>query len=244
MGPSGNSSFRFTLSVGAAERDTVLAEPTTDVAFASVELSTGAELRISGGDGLLAVVCMNGGQSAEVEGTWSASVEWLVAKLIPRLPEVRFAELRYRVKSWRRLPLCVEDARAAIEAVGGERIFLLGFSMGGAVAIEAASEPSVEKVVGLAPWIPPQLPLEGLRGRRFSVIHGNLDRYFPGIPGVSSRHSRAGFERARTLGVEGDYTLIPGAVHGVAVRPFGLGLVPLPRAKRWVELVAAEIERG
>jgi len=33
-------------------------------------------------------------------------------------------------------------------------------------------------------------------------------------------------------------------VHGVALRPFGLGLVPLPRAKRWAELVATEIERG
>jgi len=109
------------------------------------------------------------------------------------------------------------------------------------VAIGAASEPSVEKVVGLAPWIPPQLPLEGLPGRRFSVFHGTFDRYLPGIPGVSPRHSRAGFERARALGVEGDYTLIPGAVHGVALRPLGLGLVPLPRARRWVELVAAEI---
>jgi len=184
---------------------------------------------------------MNGGQSAEVAGTWSASVEWLVAKLTARLPEVRFAELRYRVKSWRRLSWCVEDARAAIEAAGSERTVLLGFSMGGAVAIEAASEPSVETVVGLAPWIPPQLPLEGLRGRRFSIIHGTLDRYFPGIPGVSPRHSRAGFERARALGVEGEYTLIPGAVHGIAVRPFGLGLVPLPRAKRWIELVEADI---
>jgi len=185
---------------------------------------------------------MNGGQSAEVEGTWSASVEWLVARLIPRLPEVRFTELRYRIKSWRRLPWCVEDARAAIEAAGGKRTVLLGFSMGGAVAIGAASEPSVKTVVGLAPWIPPQLPLEGLRGRRFSVIHGTLDRYFPGIPGVSPRHSRAGFERVRALGVEGDYTLIPGAVHGIAARAPGLGLVPLPRAKRWVELVAAELD--
>ncbi len=184
---------------------------------------------------------MNGGQSAEVEGTWSATTEWLVKRLRPRLPEVRFAELRYRIKSWRRFPECVEDARAAIEAAAGERTLLLGFSMGGGVAIEAASEHSVEKVIGLAPWIPPQLPLDGLRGRRLSVIHGTLDRYIPGIPGVSPRHSRAGFERARALGVEGDYTLIPGAVHGIAVRPLGLGLVPLPRAKRWVELVATEI---
>ena len=161
-----------------------------------------------------------------------------------RFPEVRFAELRYRIGSWRRFDACVEDARAAIGAAGGERTVLLGFSMGGGIAIAAASEPSVETVIGLAPWIPPRLPLDGLRGRRLAVLHGSLDRPLPGIPGVSPRHSRAGFERARALGVEGDYTLIPGAVHGIALRPFGLGLVPLPRARRWAELVGAELERG
>ena len=209
-----------------------------------MELPTGAELRLSGGDGPLGVVCMNGGRRAEVEGTWSSTIEWLAERLRPRFPEVRFAELRYRIKSWRRFDGCVEDARAAIEAAAGERTLLLGFSMGGGIAIAVAAEPSVETVVGLAPWIPPRLPLDGLRGRRLSVIHGSLDRALPGIPGVSPRHSRAGFERARALGVEGEYTLIPGAVHGVALRPLGLGLVPLPRAKRWAELVAAELERG
>jgi pimeloyl-ACP methyl ester carboxylesterase len=226
------------------KRGAVLGNSAVDVAFASVKLSTGAELRISGGDGSLAVVCMNGGQRAEVEGTWSPTIEWLLDRLRPQFPEVRFAELRYRIKSWRRFNECVEDARAAIEAAGGERTLLLGFSMGGGVAIAAAAEPAVETVVGLAPWIPPRLPLEGLRGRRFSVIHGTFDRALPGIPGVSPRHSRAGFERARTLGVTGDYTLIPGAVHGVALRLPGLGLVPLPRARRWAELVAAELERS
>ena len=209
-----------------------------------MELSTGAELRVSGGDGALSVVCMNGGQRAEVEGTWSPTIEWLLERLRPRFPEVRFAELRYRIKSWRRFDECVEDALAAIEAAGGERTLLLGFSMGGAVAIKVASEPSVEAVIGLAPWIPPRLPLDGLRGRRFLVIHGLLDRPFVGIPGVSPRLSRAGFERALALGAQGDYTLISGAVHGIAVRAPGLGLVPLPRAKRWAELVAVELERS
>ena len=209
-----------------------------------MNLSTGAEVRVSGGDGALSVVCMNGGQRAEVKGTWSPTIEWLLERLRPRFPEVRFAELRYRIKSWRRFDECVEDARAAIEVAGGERTVLVGFSMGGGIAIRVAAEPSVEQVIGLAPWIPPRLPLDGLRGRRFSVLHGSLDRPFLGIPGVSPRLSRAGFERALALGAEGDYTLIPGAVHGIAVRPLGLGLVPLPRAKRWVELVAEELERG
>ena len=43
-----------------------------------VKLATGAELRITGAVDECAVVCVNGGQSREVEGTWSASIEWLV----------------------------------------------------------------------------------------------------------------------------------------------------------------------
>ncbi len=205
-------------------------------------LPTGAELRLSGGDGPLAVVCMNGGQSGEVEGTWSATIEFLVRHLRPAFPELRFSELRYRVKSWRQLPWCMEDARAAIAATAGERTLLIGFSMGGAVAIGVADEPSVETVVGLAPWIPERLDVEPMRGRRLAVFQGALDRALPGVPGVAPSLSRAGFERVRALGVEADYTLIPGGVHGLAVRPFGR-LVPLPRARRWTELVAAELER-
>ena len=113
--------------------------------------------------------------------------------------------------------------------------------MGGAVAIQAAVEPTVETVVGLAPWIPDRLALEPLRGRRFAVIHGSLDRWLPGIPGVSPKGSRRGFERARALGVTGDYTLIPGALHGSPSAP--AGALPLPRARTWAALVGSELAR-
>jgi dienelactone hydrolase len=126
--------------------------------------------------------------------------------------------------------------------VGAPRVLLLGFSMGGAVAVQAAVEPTVDTVVGLAPWLPDRLSLEPLRGHRFTVIHGRLDRWLPGIPGVSPASSRRGFERARSLGVEGDYTLIPGALHGIAFRA-GTRALPLPRAKSWARHVAAELER-
>jgi dienelactone hydrolase len=208
-----------------------------------MKLSTGAEMRITGSVGECAVVCMNGGQAREVEGTWSASIEWLVGKLAPRLPELGFAEVRYRVKSWRRLEACVEDARAAVDAVGASRVALVGFSMGGAVSVAVANEPTVEEVVGLAPWIPDELDVTSLRRKRLTVIHGALDRWFPGIPGVSASHSRRGFERARERGAEGRYVLIPGAVHGIALRsPWGR-LVALPKAERWAELVEAELRR-
>jgi pimeloyl-ACP methyl ester carboxylesterase len=208
-----------------------------------VRLSTGAEVRITGDATERVVVCVNGGQAREIEGTWSASIEWLVRALAPRLPELGFAEVRYRVKSWRRLESCVDDARAAIEELGAPRVLLLGFSMGGAVSIAVANEPRVEEVVGLAPWIPDQMNLATLRRKRFTVIHGALDRWLPGIPGVSASHSRKGFDRARERGAEGRYLLIPGALHGVALRlPWGK-LVALPKADRWAELVEAELRR-
>ena len=199
-------------------------------------------MRVTGPIGRLAVVCVNGGQAAEVEGTWNPSIQWLVDRLAPRFPEIGFAEVRYRIKSWKRMDWCVADTRAAVVETGAPRTLLLGFSMGGAVAIQAAAEPTVETVVGLAPWIPDRLSLEPLRGRRLAVIHGSLDRWLPGIPGVSPTGSRRGFERARALGVTGDYTLIPGALHGIAFRAGGKAL-PLPRARTWARLVAAELER-
>ena len=184
---------------------------------------------------------MNGGQGSEVEGTWSASLEWLVRRLAPSFPSLAFGEVRYRIKSWKRLDWCVADARAAIDALGAPRTLLLGFSMGGAVAVQAAEDPTVATVLGLAPWLPDRLSLEPLRGRRLRVLHGSLDRWLPGIPGVSPASSRRGFERARALGADGDYTLIPGAIHGVALRAHWGRAVPLPRAGTWACLVADEL---
>ena len=207
------------------------------------QLASGAELRLTGPTDRAAVVCMNGGQRAEVEGTWSASLEWLVRRLAPRFSQLGFAELRYRIKSWERLDWCIEDAREAIRAVDAPRVLLLGFSMGGAVGISAADEPTVEEVLGLAPWIPEQLSLEPLRGRRLSIVHGALDRPLPGITGVHARSSRRAFARARELGVEGEYHTIPGALHGIAVRGGRGRTIPLPHAAAWARLVERELER-
>jgi pimeloyl-ACP methyl ester carboxylesterase len=209
-----------------------------------VVLPTGAELRTTGPpNAAAAVVCVNGGQGREDEGTWSASLDWLVRQLAPAFPALAFAEVRYRVKSWQKLDWCIEDALSAIEAAHGARALLVGFSMGGAVASQAAADPSVEAVVGRAPWFPERLPLDPLRGRRLRVLHGSLDRWLPGLPGVSPASSRRGFDRARALGVEGEYTIIPGAVHGLALRARRGRTLPLPRAHTWARLVAGEVAR-
>jgi len=212
----------------------------------SFSLATGAEARWTGRLGPCAVVCVNGGTAAEVPGTWSASLEWLVGRLARRFPDLGFLEVRYRVKSWRRLDLCVADARAAIAATrdaGAAEVALLGFSMGGAVAVHVAGDPAVSAVIALAPWLYSELDVSPLDGRRFAVLHGSLDGGLPGIPGVSPKLSLRGYERARARGVDAERTVIDGAIHPIALRtPWG-GTVPMPRAGRWAELAGAELER-
>lgn len=218
----------------------------TAVRGAPFPLASGAEARVSNVGASLGVVCVNGGQGRAVPGTWSATLEWLVDRLAPRFADVAFTEVRYRVRSWKQLPACVEDARAALDATvagGARRCALLGFSMGGAVALGVAAHPAVTTVIGLAPWLPRQLPVDGLLGRRLAVRHGALDRYLPGVPGVHPKSSREGAERARAIGVETDYALIPGSLHAVALRaPWGAP-VALPQAAAWLDFVADELER-
>jgi dienelactone hydrolase len=152
--------------------------------------------------------------------------------------------VRYRVKSWRRLDLCVEDGRAAIAALEPRQTLLLGFSMGGAVSVRiAADEPSVAGVLALAPWLPEQLDLSPLDGKRLAIVHGSLDSPLPGIPGVTARSSRHAYERALARGIDATYTSIPGGLHGAAVRtPWGRP-VALPRARTWLAAISAELER-
>jgi dienelactone hydrolase len=206
------------------------------------QLPTGAELRFTNAASRSAVICVNGGLAAPVAGTWSASIEWLVRRLAPRFPELQFAEVRYRTKSWRELPSCVADARAALAVTEAERILLLGFSMGGAVAVSVAADPRVEAIVGLAPWLYDELDVSPVAGKRLDVLHGSLDRSLPGVPGVSPLLSRRGYERALAAGAAGEYELIPGALHAIALRaPWGAP-TPLPRAGAWRRGVARRLE--
>ena len=209
-------------------------------------LASGAAMRRTGPADGIPVVCVNGGTATPAPGDWSASIEWLVGRLAPEHPALAFHEVRYRVKSWKRLDSCLEDAAAALDAVadaGGRHTLLLGFSMGGAVSIGAAGHPSVSTVVGLAPWIPERLDLDGLRGRRLAVIQGSLDGGLPGVPGISPRSSRAGYERVRAAGIDASYALIRGALHPIAFRWRGHGLLPAPRAGAWARAVGEQLAR-
>lgn len=211
-----------------------------------VALPTGADARLTNDGAPLAAVLVNGGTARAVPGTWSATSELLVTELAPRFPGIAFAEVRYRVKTWNQLDSCIADAEAALDLVDGRgpgSAVLIGFSMGGAVSIGVAGHVAVASVLALAPWIPERLPLDGLHGKRLDVVHGAWDRWLPGVPGVSPSISRLGFERARALGVDGTYTIIPRALHGAAVRRPSGALHRLPRWEVWVEHVDASLER-
>jgi dienelactone hydrolase len=207
-----------------------------------VQLSSGADARISNEAAPLAVILLNGGSARPVPGTWSSTSELLATELTPRFPGLAFVEVRYRIKTWHAIDSCMADGRAALDLVA-RRSLLLGFSMGGAVSIGIASHSDVTGVLGLAPWMPEQLSLDGLRGKRFDVLHGSWDRYLPGIPGVSAASSKRGFERAQALGVEGAYTLIPRGFHGAAVRRRSGAIQRLPRAAAWVDGVGQHLAR-
>ena len=165
-------------------------------------------------------------------------------RLASHFPPLGFLEVRYRVKSWQQLELCVEDGRAALDAArdaGADRIALLAFSMGGAIAVRNAATPSVETVIGVNPWLPPQLDLTPLAGRRLAIVHGALDAPLPGIPGVKPSMSAAAADRARALGADVTRKVVPG-FHAVALRRSGGELVAVPGARSFSDFVFRELD--
>lgn len=203
-------------------------------------------MRRTGPQAGLRVLCLGGGTGAEKPGEFNSGYRWLIGRLSRRHPDVAFHEVRYRIRSWKRLDMCIEDALAGLDAVAdptGRGTLLIGYSMGGAVAISASDHPSVAAVVGLAPWIPEKVDVRRLRGRRLAVLHGTLDGGFLGFPGVTPSSSHAGYERALAAGVEATYTLIRGATHAIAFPGPRGHLIPAPRARTWLRLIDEQVTR-
>ena len=96
------------------------------------------------------------------------------------------------------------------------------------------------RVLGLAPWSPTGSTSTGFAGKRLDVLHGSLDRYLPGVPGVSPVLSRRGFERALARRRRGRVHADPRrrCTGSRCARHWGRP-VPLPRARAWRRLVAA-----
>ena len=96
----------------------------------SISLASGASMRVQRPDADVMVMCVNGGSARPRPGNWSPTIEWLVDRLAPRVPDAGFAEVRYRTRSWKMLPSCIADGQAALEAVPAARdVVMLGFSI-------------------------------------------------------------------------------------------------------------------
>ena len=98
-------------------RSTSIVEPATSGLGARLtELSTGAEMRVTG----VPTASAPSSASTAERGPTSrerGALRWsgLSRRLAPRFPDLAFGEVKYRIKSWKRLDMCAEDALAAIE---------------------------------------------------------------------------------------------------------------------------------
>jgi predicted alpha/beta-hydrolase family hydrolase len=111
---------------------------------------------------------------------------WMRRSIAGRLARdgVGVAQLRFSVKGWNaglaEVPPPVADARVALARLRRDHpelpLVLLGHSMGARTAAWVADDPAVVGVVGLAPWFPPDDPVEQLAGRHLVAAHGRRDR--------------------------------------------------------------------
>lgn len=120
--------------------------------------------------------------------------------------------LRNRVRGWNGRDLSpVADARWALDQIRDEHgdlpVSLVGHSMGGRAALRVAGDPSVRGVVALAPWLPPDEPVEPVTGRRVVILHGTRDRWTD--PDGSLEYAR----RAESVAAELRIVLIRGVGH-------------------------------
>jgi pimeloyl-ACP methyl ester carboxylesterase len=136
---------------------------------------------------------------------------------------------RYRLRGWNgELASPAGDLRELLDEIGaqfgGIPVVLIGHSMGARAAFRVAGHPAVSAVAGLAPWLPPEEPVEQLAGRRVLLAHGTGDRI------TSPAETWAYAERARS--VTGVATIeVPGGEHTM-----------LRRAPLWHRM-AAEFSR-
>ncbi|MGW8882977.1 alpha/beta hydrolase [Streptomyces sp. NPDC055749] len=141
--------------------------------------------------------------------------------------DVLVRSVRYSYRGWngaREDPF--HDAVRALDALRREAgdipVVLVGHSMGARASLRAAGHPLVRGVVGLAPWCPPEDPVEQLADRDVVLLHSTHDRV------TSPRNSRALADRARRAGARTCLITVEGSDHAM-----------LRRAALWHELATA-----
>jgi pimeloyl-ACP methyl ester carboxylesterase len=93
--------------------------------------------------------------------------------------------VRNRFTSWNAptddaVPAPVADARTGLEAIRtahGEDVpvVLVGHSMGARAALHVVDDPTVVGMVGVAPWLPPEEPVETVRDRHLAAAVSGAD---------------------------------------------------------------------
>jgi pimeloyl-ACP methyl ester carboxylesterase len=128
------------------------------------------------------------------------------------------AQVRYQVRGWNgstRSP--VADTEWALDQLAARfpdvPIALVGHSMGGRTAMYVAGHDRVRAVVGLAPWIEPGDPVDGLAGRRVLIAHGDADRM------TNPRASAAFARAAEPIAESVTFVSVAGEHHAMLKRP-------------------------
>ena len=149
------------------------------------------------------VLMLHGGKQRSSQPVDGRSASWRRTDAMARAisPALRRAGasvwvLRYRARGWNSAAP-VEDARWALDEVrrrhGRLPVVLLGHSMGARTSVRVADDPLVTGVVGLAPWLQPDDPVEALAGKHLVAAHGSRDRI------TSAKLTRAYVRRAAEI---------------------------------------------
>jgi len=157
------------------------------------------------GDVRAMVLVLHGGKARSGQAVTGRSLTWQRALGLARSlggplhPEgVGVWVLRYRTVGWNGDGADkIEDARWGLDRIRAEMgpvpVALLGHSMGGRTACRSADHDLVRGVVALAPWLPPDEPVDALAGRALHAAHGHRDHI------TRARDTAAYVERAREV---------------------------------------------
>jgi dienelactone hydrolase len=145
--------------------------------------------------------------------------------------------LRYRVAGWNGAAAdAYADVRWSLDRIRAEHgdvpIVLVGHSMGGRAVLRAGGEDGVGAVCALAPWTPPDEPVEHLRDRTVVILHGRGDRWVPAALSAefAGRAQQAGARVARFTVAGGHSMLRRANLWHTFVRDVvlaGAGLAPM-----------------
>jgi predicted esterase len=175
-------------------------------------------------DAAAVVLVLHGGRETSLTPVRPSQLAVLrmipIARRVARLGAGRLvvARLRYAVRGWNGALLSpVRDARWALdqltEEFPGLPVGLVGHSMGGRAALRVGGYPGVRSIVGLAPWLPANEPVEQLADRRILLIHGSSDRM------TSPRLSEQFAQRLRACGIANSFVEVVGDKHGMLRQP-------------------------